>query len=161
MVLATKRARSEPGELAASADLFGPDKSLGYLIRDVHRAFVRELVGALEPYNISAAQWAALRVLWEEQGLTQVQLAERMRTEKAALTAVLDSLERKGYIARSRDQHDRRKSNLYLTRAGQQLKDDLLPLSVVVHDRAINRLSQAELKSVRKLLEHILANLQA
>ncbi|MFM0281285.1 MarR family transcriptional regulator [Paraburkholderia sediminicola] len=160
MALTTKRTSSETGETSSdSTDLFGPDKSFGYLIRDVHRAFVRDLVRALEPYKLSGAQWAALRVLWEEQGLTQVQLAERMRTEKAALTTVLDTLERKNYIARSRDQNDRRKSNIYLTRAGQQLKEALLPLSMVVHSRAIDGLSPSELKTGRKVLERILANL--
>jgi MarR family transcriptional regulator, organic hydroperoxide resistance regulator len=160
MALTTKRTPSQTDETTAgSSDLFGPDKSFGYLIRDVHRAFVRELVRALEPYKLSGAQWAALRVLWEEQGLTQVQLAERMRTEKAALTTVLDTLERKNYIARTRDQNDRRKSNIYLTRAGQQLKEALLPLSMVVHNQAVDGLSASELKTGRKVLERILANL--
>jgi MarR family multiple antibiotic resistance transcriptional regulator len=90
-----------------------------------------------------------------------VQLAERMRVEKAALTTVLDTLERKNYIARSRDQNDRRKSNIYLTRAGQQLKEALLPISMVVHTRAIDGLSPSELKTGRKVLERILANLSA
>src|ERR1700677_4343520 len=72
MALSTRRTPSETSETTTdSSDLFGPDKSFGYLIRDVHRAFVRDLVRALEPYNLSGAQWAALRVLWEEQGLTQ------------------------------------------------------------------------------------------
>ena len=157
----TKRMSSRAGHLAASADQFGPDKSLGYLIRDVHLAFARELVRALEPYEVSGAQWAALRVLWEDQGLTQVQLADRMRTEKAALTAVLNSLEQKGYIARSRDQVDKRKSNIYLTRAGQELKNDLLPISMVVHSQVTNGLSPAEMASLRKSLEYILANLSS
>ena len=156
-----KRTSSRAGEPAASADQFGPDKSLGYLIRDVHLAFARELARALERHEVSGAQWAALRVLWEDQGLTQVQLAERMRTEKAALTAVLNSLEQKGYIARSRDQVDKRKSNIYLTRAGQLLKSDLLPISMVVHGQATNGLSSAEMASLRKLLGHILGNLIA
>jgi DNA-binding MarR family transcriptional regulator len=161
MTLSSRRKPSSRSIIEAppSANLFGPDKSLGYLIRDVHRAFVRELIRALAKYQISGAQWAALRVLWDEQGITQVQLAERMRTEKAALTAVLNTLERKGLIVRSRDSVDRRKINLHLTRAGEQLKRFLLPISVRVHDRATAGLSAAEQASTRKLLERILANL--
>jgi len=94
-------------------------------------------------------------------GLRRCSLLRRMRTEKAALTAVLNSLEQKGYIARSRDQVDKRKSNIYLTRAGQLLKSDLLPISMVVHGQATNGLSSAEMASLRKLLGHILGNLIA
>ncbi len=159
MNLKSKRTDPSSAPKRRSTDLFGPDKSLGYLIRDVHRAFVRELVRALERHEVSGAQWAALRVLWEEEGLSQVQLAERMRTEKAALTAVLNALERKRYIVRSRDKHDRRKINLHLTRAGHRLKTVLLPISIQVHDRATSGMTAADRVNARKLLQRILANL--
>jgi len=69
-----KRTSSRAGELAASADQFGPDKSLGYLIRDVHLAFARELARALERHEVSGAQWAALRYCGKIKGLRRCSL---------------------------------------------------------------------------------------
>jgi len=60
-------------------------------------------------------------------GLTQVELATRMRVEKASLTGVLNSLEAKGLIARARNRQDRRKVNLRLTEAGAGWGQSCLP----------------------------------
>ena len=60
-------------------------QSLGYLSRYAHRAFVKALARELEPHGILTSQWAVLRILWGSSGLTQVELAELMRVEKASL----------------------------------------------------------------------------
>ena len=64
-------------------------QSLGYKIRYAYRAFVKALAEELGPHRVTTGQWSALRVLWEEEGLSQVELAQRMMVEKASLTAVL------------------------------------------------------------------------
>ena len=73
------------------------DRSLSFLVRQAHRAFVTRLADGLVPHGVSAAEWAVLRRLWQQEGLTQVDLADCMRVRKASLTAVLTSLERKGF----------------------------------------------------------------
>src|ERR1700712_2289865 len=94
-------------------------QSVGYLVRYAHRAFVKVLADEVAPHGILTAQWSVLRVLWDMEGLTQVELAERMLVEKASLTGVLEGIERRGLILRVRNAEDRRKINITLTMQGR------------------------------------------
>jgi DNA-binding MarR family transcriptional regulator len=136
------------------------DPSLGYLIRYAHRAFVKALAQELEPHGISTGEWSALRVLWMREGSSQVELAERMRVEKASLTGVLNSLEAKGLIVRARNRDDRRKINLRLTPAGRRLEARLLACAHAINEKATQGLPPAQVGEVRSLLTAFIANLE-
>lgn len=135
------------------------EDSLGYLVRQAHRAFVKALAQALEPHGISTGEWSALRVLWREEGLTQVELAERMRVEKASLTGVLHSLEEKRLVTRVRNLEDRRKINLRLTPPGRRLEAQVLGCGVSVNQMAAAGVALQEIDVLRRLLQTMTANL--
>ena len=154
---------SKPGPSSAATipthEMFA-DASLGYLIRFAHRAFVKALAQELEPHGISTGEWSALRVLWMQEGLTQVELAERMRVEKASLTGVLNGLEAKGLIERARNRQDRRKINLALTAAGRKLEARLMTCGRRINEKATRGVAPAQLGEVRALLDAFVANLE-
>ncbi|QBR04138.1 MarR family winged helix-turn-helix transcriptional regulator [Paraburkholderia pallida] len=135
-------------------------EALGFVIRQVHRAFVRKLVEHLAPYDISPAQWTALRALWRKDGYSQVELAQRLHVEKAALTAVLESLEKKELIRRERSNGDKRRWNVYLTRTGRRLEADLLPLASQIDSEALRGFSREQIGHFRQSLLQVLTNLQ-
>jgi DNA-binding MarR family transcriptional regulator len=138
----------------------GVEQSLGYQIRYAYRIFVRALAVELGPHRITTGQWSALRVLWQEDGLSQVELAQRMMVEKASLTAVLKAMAADGLITRVRNTDDRRKVNIFLTAAGRRLKSKILPLIGKINKRAMRRLSSAEVQQLRRLLARVMINLQ-
>jgi DNA-binding MarR family transcriptional regulator len=135
--------------------------SFGYLARYAHRAFVKALADELEPHGLLTAQWSVLRVLWDIEGLTQVELAERMRVEKASLTDVLDSMERRGLIMRARNEEDRRKINITLTAQARRLKTDTLPHALKINRKATRGMSEAEARELRRLLAKMIHNLES
>ena len=150
-----------PAEPALAAEETGAhESSLGYLVRYAHRAFVKALAQKLATHGISTTEWSVLRVLWIEEGLTQVALAERMRVEKASLTSVLTSLEEKGLVERTRNQSDRRKINLRLSAAGRRLKARVLSCGQAINDRATRGIPPAKVEQVRALLRAFIANLE-
>src|SRR5713226_834828 len=123
MSSAMRRERSPPRRtapvLAEAQPRLDASQSVGYLARYAHRAFAKALAGELTPHDILGAQWSVLRVLWEQEGLSQVDLAERMRVEKASLTSVLDAMERRKLIVRRRNSEDRREVNINLSAYGR------------------------------------------
>ncbi|MFN3655956.1 MAG: MarR family winged helix-turn-helix transcriptional regulator [Pseudolabrys sp.] len=135
-------------------------ESIGYLARYAHRAFVKALAHELETHAILSAQWSVLRVLWETEGLTQVELADRMRVEKASLTAVLGGMARAGLIRRARNAKDRRKINITLTARGRALKDEILPYAGRINRRATRGMSRREVERLRELLGRLIRNLE-
>jgi DNA-binding MarR family transcriptional regulator len=135
-------------------------ESLGYLARYAHRAFVKALAAELERHGILTAHWSVLRILWDIEGLTQVELAERMRVEKASLTGVLDAMERRGLIVRERNTEDRRKINITLTAKGRGLKAKVLPYAGKINRKATRGMSEAEAGQLRRLLGKLIENLE-
>jgi MarR family transcriptional regulator, organic hydroperoxide resistance regulator len=156
-----RRAKAKPaaaGRLEAVRRDSGPE-SIGYLVRYAYRAFVKALAVELDPHDITTSQWSVLRVLWQEEGMSQVELAQRMMVEKASLTPVLESMTGNRLIVRTRNADDRRKVNIFLTARGRQLKDTVLPSGGKINKKATRGMSAAEIDRLRDLLSRLITNL--
>ena len=71
------------------------------------------------------AQWIVLFRLRQQEGLSQVDLAEVLELQPISLVRLLDRLVEHGLLERRHDPRDRRANRLFLTVAGRQLVDDL------------------------------------
>ena len=136
------------------------ERSLSFLVRHAHRAFVTRLAYRLLPHHVSVAEWAVLRMLWQQEGLTQVSLAERMRVQKASLTSVLNSMERKGLMRRTRRGDDRRKRHLFLTARGRGVRATLLPIGIAINRHALVGIDAEHAALAADVLEKLIANLE-
>ena len=140
-------------------DVLPLDASLGYQIRATHRLFQRYLHSKIEPHGITVGMWYFLRVLWQEDGLTQRELSNRVGTMEPTTLTALRAMERSGLILRERNATDRRKINIFLTDRGRALKSVLLPLARSVVDDAASSFTPAERSSVLAALKAIQANI--
>jgi MarR family transcriptional regulator, organic hydroperoxide resistance regulator len=151
-----KRRKLDRKELKRDADGI----SIGFLTRYTFRAFVKVLAGELSPYNIVPGEWSVFRILWKGDGISQVELAQRMRVEKASLTSVLSKMQRKGLIRRTPDKADGRKINIALSQKGSELGDLLLPLADKINSRAIRGMRSGEVDQLCSLLARVIENLE-
>ena len=71
------------------------------------------------------AQWIVLFRLREQEGLSQVDLADVLELQPISLVRLLDRLVEHGLLERRHDPKDRRANRLFLTAQGRQLVDDL------------------------------------
>jgi DNA-binding MarR family transcriptional regulator len=71
------------------------------------------------------AQWIVLFRLRQQEGLSQVDLADVLELQPISLVRLLDRLVEHGLLERRHDPKDRRANRLYLTARGRQLVDDL------------------------------------
>jgi DNA-binding MarR family transcriptional regulator len=71
------------------------------------------------------AQWIVLFRLRQQEGLSQVDLAEVLELQPISLVRLLDRLVEHGLIERRHDPRDRRANRVFLTASGRQLVDDL------------------------------------
>jgi MarR family transcriptional regulator for hemolysin len=71
------------------------------------------------------AQWIVLRRLRQQEGLSQVDLADVLELQPISLVRLLDRLVEHGLLERRHDPKDRRANRLFLTASGRQLVDDL------------------------------------
>jgi MarR family transcriptional regulator, organic hydroperoxide resistance regulator len=135
------------------------ENSVGYQIRVAHRMLQRYRQQLVEPHGVTSGMWFFLRVLWDEDGLTQRELSRRVGTMEPTTLLALRAMERKGLIRRVRNGGDRRKVNVFLTPKGRALEAKLLPLAKDVVSTAVAGFSQREVASLLAMLRRIQANL--
>jgi DNA-binding MarR family transcriptional regulator len=71
------------------------------------------------------AQWIVLFRLRQQEGLSQVDLADVLELQPISLVRLLDRLVEHGFLERRHDPRDRRANRLFLTASGRKLVDDL------------------------------------
>lgn len=152
--------KSQDSLLDSDADFASLEKSVGYLVRNAHRTFDRTIAVGLSKHDVLSGQWSVLRVLWHEDDLSQVQIADRMRIERASLTTLIALMERKNLITKSVDDEDRRKQRIRLTSKGRKLEQVLVPIGESVNTKATRDFSVQELKTLRGLLLRLVKNLE-
>ena len=98
---------------------FGPDRSIGYLMRLINQAAVSRQEQAIAIEGMSMIQWQVLVSIYFDRGLTCAALARDLAYDKGAMTRLVDGLEERGLVARDRNVADRRVLDLSLTAAGR------------------------------------------
>lgn len=97
-----------------------------------------------EKFGISIPEWRMVAVLGEEPGLTSTQIASRVAMDKVAVTRAVQSLIEKRLVRRSSSQADGRVSHLNLTKAGQRVYDEVVPMALAVEHKVWGALAPAE-----------------
>ncbi len=131
------------------------------MLRRAHRAYAQALQQQLLPLNITLPQYLHLRVLWDQDGLTQVEISQHVGVEKASSTVVFDALENAGFILRERSTDDRRKVNVELTSAGRQLQEILRPAARQVAAAAVADIDETDVEIFLTVLTKMISSLKA
>lgn len=132
--------------------------SLPRAAREAHRAITRALQNRIADHGVSMGQWYFLRSLWEEDGLTQRKLSQRVGMMEPSTVTALNNLERCGLVQRVRNPHDRRKVNIYLTPKGKALLADILPCAEEIEGTAVRGISPGELALTVNVLRRVSAD---
>ncbi|HYI94420.1 MAG TPA: MarR family transcriptional regulator [Bryobacteraceae bacterium] len=86
-------------------------------------ALMQELIDVLRPFGISPTQYNVLRILRGagDRGITCKEIASRMITRDPDITRLLDRLERRKLLTRSRAKEDRRFVAIHISSEGLSL----------------------------------------
>ena len=161
--MAARRPSAKRGSVASVPRRapYPPQDSVGHQVRWAHRALQRELEERLRPFGITSGMWHFLRALWEEDGLSQRELSERVGTSEPTTVSALHAMEKRGLALRVPNSEDRRKSNIFLTRPARELRDMLLREAREVNRTATEGIGSAEIDALKATLAKIRKNLAA
>jgi len=101
------------------------------------------------------AQWIVLFRLREQEGLSQVDLADVLELQPISLVRLLDRLVEHGLVERRSDPRDRRANRLFLTAAGRQLADDLDSLREAIATDVLQAMPAATIETSLKALRDV------
>lgn len=146
--------KAEPHEVEPT------EERIARLVRLSARAFNRSLLLRLNTEGVTFGQWIFLRILWNNDGLSQRELSEKAHlTEPTAHTALL-RMEELGFITRRNVGGNKRRQHAFLTKKGWGLRDRLEPMAVETNDVALKGLSEDEVKTLRRALVTMIGNLE-
>jgi DNA-binding MarR family transcriptional regulator len=112
----------------------------------------RQLAAA---HQITAPQLVSLMAVVEAQRTTAIEVARRVHLDPSTLVGVMDRLEAKGLIQKTRDSGDRRQVWIVATDAGRALVCRTpFPLQHAI-DRALQQMPEAERKQVAAAIERL------
>jgi DNA-binding MarR family transcriptional regulator len=113
----------------------------------------------LRPLGVSAAGGLVLGILRDNGPMSPSELGERLIVSRAAVTGLLDSLERRGFINRSANPADRRSLVVEITPAGLTVVQELRTLVHRNEKEWLGALTDDELRTYIGLLHRIQDNL--
>ncbi|MEO6018656.1 MAG: MarR family transcriptional regulator [Knoellia sp.] len=92
---------------------------------EVARGLRRRFAATLEPWGVTPHESRALRVIGRHEPTRLGVVAQHLRIAPRSVTDVVDSLEKRGFVAREPDSTDRRATQVSLTPTGRQILDEL------------------------------------
>jgi DNA-binding MarR family transcriptional regulator len=114
----------------------------------------------LEPFNLAPEQNLIMMLLWEKDGLSQHQLIEPLEKDKTNIARMASNLEKKGFIKRVHCKDDRRSVRLYLTPAGRNLGEQVIPVTEEFNQLVSKGLTEDELRELERILAKINDNVR-
>ncbi len=133
--------------------------TLGHVLIQVCRAHRNKAAELLTPLDLHPGQEFLLYNLWNEDGVAQSELAERLGVQAATLTRMIDRMEKGGLVERRVDASDQRVSRVYLTPQGGALEPAVCAMWDDLERATCAMLTVEERVLLRRLLLQVRDNL--
>ncbi|MGR6329308.1 MarR family winged helix-turn-helix transcriptional regulator [Sphingomonas sp. XXL09] len=140
---------------------YTPEQSLGYLVRRIHQLGTALLDPVFTAEGLTHAQWSAMMSIQFGRATSCVAIARDIAHDKGATTRLIDTLEERGFVVRTRAPDDRRTINLALTPTGTEVATRLLHQSMQLLNGWLDGWSQEEVATLIGQLQRLRDRMQA
>ncbi len=134
------------------------DNQLCFPLYAAARNVVKKYTPFLEKIDLTYTQYIVMMVLWEHRTISARDLGKKLFLDSGTLTPVLKSLEKKGFVKRSRSTEDERILLVTVTPEGIALRDRAVVVPQQIADCI--RLDPEEAMQLYTLLHKLLAGTQ-
>lgn len=143
--------------MAKNYDSLKLENQLCFPLYAASKEIVRHYKPFLDELDMTYTQYIVMMVMWEHKELSVKELGQYLYLDSGTLTPLLKTMEKKGWVSRTRSTEDERVLNVSITGAGEALKDS----AVTVPERmaACVKLEPEEAVLLYKLLHKVLDNL--
>jgi DNA-binding MarR family transcriptional regulator len=138
------------------------DKYIVYFISKTKKKMVKFIEKKLfekELYDLVPSYGNILTVLYDHNGtLSMKEIGTLLGKEKSTITAIVDKLEKLGYVMKLKSEQDRRTTYVCLTEMGKDIEKKFEEISFDVHKTAYNNFTQEEKSEFLRLLKKMNQN---
>ena len=133
----------------------GVSSSVGFLLAKAYQRACAIYKEQFDKYDLTPQQFGLLRFLWEEDGITQVELSNRSQIDRTTIGGLIDRLEQSGLLKRLPHPDDRRAYKISLTKEGSRLEKELAPLAEELHRKILAPLTPEEVETLTTILHKL------
>lgn len=130
--------------------------SIGATVRAVRGRLDRSLQDA----GLRLGQYQLLRLLWDQDGLTPRELAERLDVEMPTVTRTVQRLLRDGFVRREAHPDDARSVRIYLTERGREQRERVFHILDRETEHALSGFTPIDRENLIALMERIAENVR-
>ena len=134
------------------------DDSIGYLMRQIVATVSAITDERMAEHGLTDAQWKPLLMMQQGQCKTAAELSRMACSDAGAVTRMLDRVEAKGLVQRTRSSEDRRVINIGLTEEGQRAAAVVPHVLADVLNSVLVGFTEDEARQLKGMLQRVLAN---
>lgn len=132
---------------------------LGYWLRQVSNHVSHGFARKLAARDVTVAEWAVMRVLYEREPAPPSRVADEMGMTRSAITKLADRLIAKGLMIRESNPEDGRAQTLRLTTRGARFVPELAALADANEAECFAHLSTDDRRALFRTLKTTVARL--
>ncbi len=136
----------------------GVEPSLGYYLSTARNVLATRMDRAVAPLGLTSSQIGVILLLWYGSARTPYELSRATSCDSGSMTRMLDRLEKKAFLVRTRSSADRRVIELALTPRGEEAAQQLPALISSVVTQQLHGFSGDEVTMLVQLLQRFIAN---
>jgi DNA-binding MarR family transcriptional regulator len=141
-----------------NADNYSPMESIGFLLKRAGIQLSTTVDRSLVQYDMTHGQFAIVMKLLHGYAKTAAELARDAMTDTGAMTRMLDRLEEKGIVRRTRSSVDRRVIEVELTDKGKELASDMIQVVIDALNHHLRGFTPEEVELFKNFLRRMIAN---
>jgi DNA-binding MarR family transcriptional regulator len=135
--------------------LGGLDTIVGFHIRLAHGAVYRHFAETFIGLDLTQKQVSTLWLIADQPGISQIDLGQRLRMDRATTMTIINRLQARDYLRRERSEQDGRKQALHLLPAGAEALAEAKQC-IAQHEAWLkSRFSSDEIKNLVEMLSRI------
>ena len=132
----------------------------GYLVFELAMGYRSQIEEAMNQIGTSRSHGVIICEVGANHGISQTELADKLKVRTASMTYIIKQLEELGWIYRERDMDDQRVVRVYLTEAGKAIEPKIVDVWNHLEAVILAGLSDAQQADLRLLISHMLRNIQ-
>ncbi|MBP6818279.1 MAG: MarR family transcriptional regulator [Ferrovibrio sp.] len=110
-----------------------------------------------ERFGIGIPEWRVIANLGRHPGITANEVVERAAMDKVTVSRAVAALEKKKLVERRRDDGDKRKTQLTLSKAGEKVYGEIVPLALGFERELLEKLTAEERRVLDRVIDKLLA----
>lgn len=137
---------------------YTPEESIGYLLKRAGMQLAQTIDRDLAEYEMTHAQLQIVFKVLHGHANTAADLARELMCDTGAMTRMVDRLEEKGFLSRTRSLEDRRVVQVALTEKGRQLADKMTQVAINALNHHLRDFNPQEIAQFKDFLRRMINN---